>query len=389
MILLTGIYTILTHSSGAVVDQKTNEPITKRTLRAEAFGAKGDGVSDDTKALQMALDALHAGDTLTLETGKTYRHTDVLTVHVAGVRLTGPGTLLATNEARSSVWIYADNVTVEGGLTIKMATTTRRWDAYEQMKVRLSGHTGIKLRHITVDGSAAGGIYIGNACTNYLIEDVTVQNTRADGIHNTGGSHNGVIRRPIIRNVGDDGVAVVSYERDGPPCHTITVESPRFYGNVWGRAFSVVGGEDITFRDIYAENSNAAAVYIATEGEPWNTCASRRIHVLGGTLRNSNTSKTTDHGAVLVYSGRPGYANDDIEITNLFMTDTRPTASRQVGVLGDAHRVTLRNFSFTGGPDNLFSATAPAGQYNTVGWVRTTPVADHVGFTTQNDGASP
>lgn len=375
-----------------------------RTLGVTSFGAVGDGVTDDTLAVQRALDALRPGDTLVFPAGKVFRHTDVLTVRTPGVRISGPGTLLATNEGRSSVRINADNVTVDGSLTLKIASTTRRWDAYEQMKLRLSDHTGIVVRHVTVDGSAAAGVYIAG-CSHYLLEDVTVKNTRADGIHNTGGDHDGVIRRAVIRNVGDDGVAVVSYSRDkgAVPCRRIVVESPRFYGNVWGRAFSVVGGEDITYRNIYAESSNAAAVYIATEGDPWYTFASKRVRVLGGEIKNSNTSPTTDHGAVLVYSGRPGYANEDIEIADLKVTDTRATASRQVGILGDARRIELRNLTIVGGPSNLFSTNAPADAYNTVGWTfraapsagrseRARPIqpkpiqpkpvaqADHVGF---------
>ena len=126
------------------------------------------------------------------------------------------------------------------------------------------------MRGIFVDGAAAAGIFAFGA-SDYLIEDVSVENTRADGIHNTNGAHHGIIRRARVRNVGDDGIAVVSYGSDKSPCHHILVDSPRFYGNVWGRGFTVVGGEDIVFRDIPAENSNAAAFYVSTEGEPWNT----------------------------------------------------------------------------------------------------------------------
>ncbi len=355
-----------------------------KTVDVRTFGAIGDGTTDDTAAVQKALDSLQAGETLVFPKGKVFRHTNVLTVGVAGAHLSGPGTLLATDETKSCVRVNADNVVVDNGLTLKIAATSRRWDAFEQMKLRLSDHKGIVLRNITIDGSAAAGIYIGN-CSDYLLDNVTVQNTRADGIHNTGGSRDGVIKRAVIRNVGDDGVAVVSYESNKTPCRNITVESPRFYGNVWGRALSVVGGENITFRDIYAENSNAASIYVASEGKPWYTFASKKVRFLGGTIKNANQSKTVDHGAVLVYSGRKDYPNENIEIADLKIEGTRATASRQVGVLGEASGVTLRNFSFVGGPKNLFSATAPPASYNTLGWKarqdnKDAPVPDRVGF---------
>ena len=84
-------------------------------VEPSSFGAVGDGTTDDTAALQRALDSLEAGDTLIIPAGKTYRHTDVLTIRNAGVRLSGPGTLLATNEERSALSIDADDVTVDGG----------------------------------------------------------------------------------------------------------------------------------------------------------------------------------------------------------------------------------------------------------------------------------
>ena len=61
----------------------------QRTLQIAQFGAVGDGKTDDTKALQTAFDALQSGDRLQLEAGKTYRHTDVLTIKNAGVHLSG------------------------------------------------------------------------------------------------------------------------------------------------------------------------------------------------------------------------------------------------------------------------------------------------------------
>lgn len=336
-----------------------------------ALGAVGDGVTDDTAALQRALDSLRAGEVLLIPAGKTFRHTRTLSIRQPNVRLTGGGTLLATDEEHSALNIEADNVTIDGGLVLKMASTTRRWSTPDQNKLNLLGHSGAVVRNVTVDGAAAAGIFAFGA-SHYTIEDVTVQNTRADGIHNTNGSHHGAIRRSRISNVGDDGVAVVSYGGDKTTCHNITVESPRFYGNVWGRAFTVVGGEDITWRDIYAEGSNAAALYIAVEGAPWNTSPVKRVRVVGGELKNSNQSAEVDHGAVLIYNARPGAVIEDVSVEGLKISNTNPKASRQVGILvgnsGGVQRVALKDFAIVGGPTNVFVSDAPAARYGTSGW---------------------
>jgi hypothetical protein len=102
-------------------------------------------VADDTVALQNAINSLTTGKTLQIPAGKIFRHTNIITVNKSGVFITGTGTLLATNEQYSEFFINADNVIVDGP-TFKMASTTKRWDAYEQMKVRIGFKTGITVK---------------------------------------------------------------------------------------------------------------------------------------------------------------------------------------------------------------------------------------------------
>jgi hypothetical protein len=352
-----------------------------------SYGAICDGTTDDTADLQTAFDAMTPYMPLIVPTGEVCRHTDVLHLENAGAVLLGPGTLLATDEENSSVWVEADYVMLDNALKLNMGTTTQRWEGQEQHKLTLRGNVGDTIRNVTINGAAASGIFVGSGTHDYLIEDVTVQDTRADGIHNTGGSYDGTIRRPNITNTGDDGVSVVSYQSDGAVSHDINVISPRFYGQTHGRAYSVVGGDNITFSDIYSEDSDAAAIYIASEGAPYYTYASTDVKVLGGEVVNSNAGATTvDHGAVLVYNGNSATTNSDILIDNLTITNTNSGASRQTGILNDAganQRVQFNNFTITNGPSTLFVAgTTPTNQYNTVGWsYNNASVADHVGFT--------
>jgi polygalacturonase len=337
-------------------------------LRPEQFGAVGDGRVDDTTALQNALDSLAAGQTLKITEGRTFRHTAVLRIRHEDVRIEGPGTLLATNEASSAVIIQADRVTLDGHLVLKMGPTTKRWSGHNQMKLRISGHTGVVVHDITVDGSAAAGIYVEKA-DHFTISDVTVKDTRADGIHMTNGAHDGQVIRPHVIGTGDDGVAVVSYTRDQVLVHGITVDSPLVENGKGGRGVTVVGGDDITFKNVRVTRSSAAAVYVATEGDPYFTYAPRRIRVLGGTLSASNTKAEADHGAVLVYSGRSGYTVDDIVIDGLTIVDTRADAPWQVGAIGPGgfSNIKLTNLAISHGPSRIFRSDAGRSA-TTSGW---------------------
>lgn len=339
----------------------------------EQYGAVGNGIADDTVAVQAAL---NAGGTIRL-TG-IYRHTAVLVASVNGTTILGPGTLKATNPGQSALKITGANVTVDG-LNLWMQVASPRLSSDQSAKLWLSNCTGAIIRNVHIDGSGSAGIFIKGA-SNYLLEDCTVANTLADGIHNTGGSHDGEITRCSCSNVGDDGFAVVSYVPDGAQCYNITFNSPRFYGQPWGRGFSVVGGHDVTFNDIYGENSAGAMLYFAAEAE-WNTYAAQRVTVNGGTIVRANQNSTIDHGAVMIYVSQAGLINADITIVDLHITDTRSSASRQVSIIGPANstlRTTLANFTIVGGPSTLLYAQSP---YNSSGWTfNGAPVAAHTGW---------
>ncbi len=346
----------------------TPTPVPTAGTSVLSFGAVGDGTTDDTAALQQALAALRAGDVLIVPAEKTFRHTDVLTVRTNGVRITGGGTLLATNEARSAFTVDADDVTVDH-LTFR-AVTTHRGERFEEMKVRLAPRSGTVLDSVAVDGAAAAGIYVGGA-TGFTLTDVSVANTRADAIHLTGGSTGGTIVRPVIRNAGDDGIAVVSYARDGRITSDISVTSPRFYGQIHGRGFSVVGGADIVFSDVYAERSSAAAIYIASESS-YDTFGVARVTVDGGTLTGSNQGKE-DHGAVIIYDST-SRAITDVTIKNLTIVDTRDSATDNVRFIADGanhtSRVSLVNVAITGGPRSAFGGNGPSSVINRTGWTQ-------------------
>jgi hypothetical protein len=331
-----------------------------------AYGAKGDGVTDDSVALQKAFDAMQPGTDLVIPAGRTFAHADVLHLTKAGTRLTGGGTLLATNENRSSVWVQADNITVDG-ITVKMGTTTKRGDAWETTGMRVWG-TGDTIRNVLIDGAASAGLYIGQSA-NFTIDHVTVQNTRADGIHMTLGSHDGTIISPKVINSGDDGVAVVSYGGDGAVVHNITVTDPVVQGTAWGRGLSVVGGDHITYRNVNVSRSDAAGIYLAEEGAPWNTYPATNVLIDGGVVDNCNTDTTIDHGGILVLSGQTASAPSNITVQNVTVSNTRMSASRSAGVISYGMQPTsivFKNFTITNGPG--FSGNAAATAYSLINW---------------------
>lgn len=320
-------------------------------VQVEEFGAVGDGRTDDTAAIQEAFDALRPGEAVLLGQGRTYAVADVVTLAVRGAVLTGGGTLLATDEERSSLRIAADDVVVQD-VTLTIEETSRRFDAFEQQRLWLDGHRGVVVRDVTVEGSAAAGVYV-YGTKDFVLDGLNVSGTRADGVHITGGATDGEVLKPVVRDVGDDGVAVVSYAPDGDPVARIRVVSPVVEGTD-ARGISVVGGTDITYTDITVSGTAAAGVYVAAEGS-YDTASVDGVRVEGGTVTDANTDEGIDHGAVLVYSGADDRSVEDVTITGLEISDTRASASRWLGVVVDAGSVSgiaLTDLALDGeGPD--------------------------------------
>lgn len=329
-------------------------------VRPEDFGADGTDTRDDTQALLRALDALEPGGKLILSDGASYRHSAVLTVRVDSVTISGGGTLLATNEKHSALVVDADQVTVEG-ITLTVAATTKRWDAPDQMKLAVLGRRDVTISGVDIQGSAAAGIFV-SGTRGFTISDVSVNNTRADGIHMTGGAQGGALSSVTLRNPGDDGVAVVSYASDSRPSGRITVDRASLYGQTWGRAFSVIGGRDVTWRDLYAEGSAGAALYIASE-ESYDTMGVEGVRVENARFVRSNTESGTHHGAVLLYSGTPGREVRDVSLAHLEIADTSRNSGWDIGMIG-AHGgriedVTMDDITFTGGNRVVLSRNLP------------------------------
>jgi hypothetical protein len=295
------------------------------------------------------------------------------------VHLSGPGTLLATSEYRSSVWLNADNVMTEGGLKLKAINITKRWRETQQHKLWVANtHTGITVQDTTIDGSAAAGIFV-NGASNFTLNRVIVMNTMADGIHMTNASHDGIVRDAVVRGTGDDGIAVVSYLSNPQAVHDIQIINPKVYSTTWARGLSVVGGYNISYSNIYVEASNASAVYIvqtsAKEGveASWDTHNVNNVKVIGGSLVNSNTNGSVNNGAVVVAAAGPaGRTVSNVTMSGLLIKNTRPDAARNVGVFtyngGTVSKILFKGIKTVGGPKKYFDTNATGG-YSATGWI--------------------
>jgi hypothetical protein len=371
-------FTATTTNAGPAVDVTT-------------LGAACNGTTNDQNALQQAFDNTAAGTAIRIPAGKVCAHSNVLEARKDGMKIIGPGVLLASDAVNSAIRVHGANVTIQDLTVSGVATVRDPMGRSVAAGVFIEGASGTAVRNVTFQGNAnnqglgTNGIFNDNG-TNFTFDGVTVNNSKADCIHNTNGAANGTITNAIVRNCGDDGIAVVSYFKDGKLCHDITIDSPKMYGQTWGRGMTVVGGKNITYKNFYIEDSFGAAIYLGTEGNEYNTYAVDNIQYLGGTIVRANRGAAqVNHGAILVTNYmQPTVTNTNVLIRDVTIQDTTAAAGKQIGIDGSPNsRIQFINIGVTGGTNHVLDVgSTPANQYNATGITyngAATP--DHSGFT--------
>jgi hypothetical protein len=334
--------------------------VAHRVVRPRSFGAVGNGHTDDTAALQRALDALHPGDQLVLPAGHTFAHRGLLYVRRPDVEVMGPGRLLATDQRHSAIEVEASHVRLGGHLVVAINRTTRRGLSPVQSGIFVHRAPGLIVDHVSVRGAAAAGIHV-DQTHGFRIEHVRVAKTRADGIYVTGGSSDGYEAKDEVRDAGDDSFSVVSYRADASVCHHIRFVDDESRDNVWGHGFAVAGARGVKASGLRLVRSSASGIYIASE-RSYDTRANRDIQISHSDLIGSNVDTRIQGGAILIYNDLKRRSGD-VTISNVLISRTRSPAF-QVGIINTAasfFHISMRDITVHGGTRQVFYANRSTG----------------------------
>jgi hypothetical protein len=150
--------------TGAVPTSVQNK--LRETISVKDFGAVGDGVTNDTAAIQAAVDAAAGGKAVFFPAGTYLGYINV------------PDDTVLYGEGESSV--------------IKLPTAANR--AVIQSADTSGGNNNVQIFRLSVDGNRAGqtnliahGINIDGACENWLITQCKITNTYGHGLQIRGG----------------------------------------------------------------------------------------------------------------------------------------------------------------------------------------------------------
>ena len=312
------------HRLGALTPWGTQATVTAMTppvVYVRDFGAKGDGVTDDTAAINEAIASMTRGGTLVFDPGKTYRKNANVVVSKPGVKLWGYGAKLYAYTSQSEIDANKPGLGIPQQ-SVRLAapgTAIYGFDIISNLKRRLPhGHPHYALIAIESDGNVAAdnrlndghGIFVraygeagkstANPARNFKILHNYVYRTWNDGIHITGqGTHNGLISRNIVRESGDDMIAVINYRKGEPNIYNIEISDNDVAGTYWGRGITISGGKDIqVLRNKIDNVLYDAGILLFADGASWHTANVRNVLVEGNIItRNQTETYTYNPGA--------------------------------------------------------------------------------------------
>ena len=231
------------------------------------YGAVCDGATDDSPAIARALaKARELRLPLLIPAGQC-AFGDI--IRVDGVTLTGTGegsVLHALNWRRSAIFMSGAGPVVSNVKLTGVAAPSRQ-APWEMTKIAIFGATDFVIDHVTIEGSPAAGIQTAQKPTRGRITNNVVRNTLSDSIHMTDGASQILVENNLIENSGDDGIAVVSYKRDGARVNNIIARNNVVRNNKWGRNMSVVGGSQVVYENNLLQNNPSWSMSLHRAGE--------------------------------------------------------------------------------------------------------------------------
>lgn len=170
-----------------------NNDLEQRAINVKRYGVVGDGVTDDTTAIQTILDSASTQKTSVYFPEGTYMidaETSIIPGSNTTILLSPHATLKAiTNDAGSYSIILldtVDNVIIQGGIVQGERTTHTGVTGEWGMCIRCIGCTNVTLQDVICKDGWGDGIYVGKAadgthCNNIKIVNCTCDNNRRNG----------------------------------------------------------------------------------------------------------------------------------------------------------------------------------------------------------------
>jgi hypothetical protein len=359
--------------------------MTQPIVHVADYGAKGDGVTDDSDAINRAIAAMRGGGTLVFDPGRVYLKRKHILVRTPGVRLWGYGAVLyayvtdaevaadsgpgsGRNASQISIQLLAPGTSIYGFAIVsnlrKRLTGTQ---AHPGVFVASDANEVIDNRfEYTQNGVRVRGQ---RKATSFVIARNVVYRTTSDGITVSGPSFGGRVLCNVVRETGDDMISVLNYGVGEPnDVARILIEANDVAGQYWGRGVTVHGGRDVTIRGNTIARTSGAGIFVRGGADTYKMANVRNVLIDANTITDVETTMPVHNPLKPLKEWRVGtQAAIDIsgpgEVSEVLVRNNLISRARYDGIriTGNAHRIGLDRNQLSGIGRSPISNTAQPG----------------------------
>lgn len=348
------------------------DPVTSfvANVKDAAYGATGDGVSDDTAAIQRAIDAVSAAgggivdipagnymiNTL-YQTGNSYEKAGLVLKSNIIVRIASGATLYAIPNGEKSYQMFSithvDNVHIIGGRLIGDRDNHIGNLGQTGYGVRITDATNVVIEDLYAGEFWGDGVFLGENSKNITIYRVVCDHNRRQGMSIVGGQNVKILESEFKHSDGTPPKSGIDIEPEGdyPIAKDIEVRGCLFEGNATGfvvsNQYANSVAANITFADNTVRDNISGVVLVGLKGglvtgnKVYNdqTITKNDIH-WGIRLRNNGRYSTSN----VKVSGNTVYGGNIIDSTGESSnTVQNNTFKASVYILGIAHAGQILN----------------------------------------------
>jgi trimeric autotransporter adhesin len=346
-------------ASGATA-RTVQQALQDNPVNVRGLGVKGDGATDDTSALQAAL---NLGIPLHFPSG-TYLYSAQLTAYNS-IYGDGQVSKLQSNTAGGNNCIInftgVSNLSVRG-LSFNNGTATSYVANEAAGALRFTACSYYSVTDCFFNNCASQAV-MNRSGTYVRIERNTFTNLWHDGIDVVKASHDVILADNTVMNGGDDAFAVVGYVSDGVRPQRVQIVNNRVFVTKYARGIAIVGAKDVVIEGNQVYQSASAGLYISAEAaynSYGNDDVKASYNVFDGCGVNSNIGATPTGtwipaNVASVYIGaQTGYTNNDIDISHNTIRNVcnTPVAFQSLGGTHHSIRVSDNNIRDNWDPYN-------------------------------------
>ena len=342
------------------------DPVTSfvANVKDSAYGATGDGVSDDTAAIQRAIDAVSAAgggivdipagnymiNTL-YQTGNSYEKAGLVLKSNIIVRIASGATLYAIPNGEKSYQMFSithvDNVHIIGGRLIGDRDNHIGNLGQTGYGVRITDATNVVIEDLYAGEFWGDGVFLGENSKNITIYKVICDHNRRQGMSIVGGQNVKILESEFKRSDGTPPKSGIDIEPEGdyPIAKDIEIRGCLFEGNTTGFVVSNQYANSVAANITFADNTVRDNIYgvnlvglkggLVTGNKVYNDQTITEIDIHWGIRLRNNGRYSTSNVKV---SGNTVYGGNIIDSTgessNTVQNNTFKSA---VYILGIAH----------------------------------------------------